>query len=96
MTVEFIRRLKKYLLHRWDKAIKEGKGKNIALNDSVDLDWVFSVHYERTVQKDAMVSFQGKQHKIGRFPGQRVTICLIPERKMMFYKGTDKICEYHL
>lgn len=81
---------------RWDIAVKEGKGKNRPLNDSRDLDWVFSLHYERTVQKDGTVSFYGKQYKIGRYPGQKVTACLIPDKKIMFYKGTDKICEYHL
>lgn len=81
---------------RWDKAIEEGKGKNRPLNDSADLDWVFSVHYERTIQKDGTLSFHGKQYKIGRYPGQRVTVSLIPDKKIMFYKGIDKLCEYHL
>jgi len=81
---------------RWYKAIKEGKGKNRPLNDSVDLNWVFSLHYERSVQKDGTVSFYGKQYKVGRYPGHKVTLCLIPDKKIMFYKGADKICEYHL
>jgi len=81
---------------RWDKAIEDGKGKIRALNDSIDLDWVFSLYYERTVQKDGTVSFLGKQYKVGRYPGQKVTVCLIPDKKIMFYKGMDKICEYHL
>jgi len=81
---------------RWYKAIKEGKGKNRPLNDSIDLDWVFSLHYERGVQKDGTLSFYGKQYKVGRYPGQKVTVCLIPDKKIMFYKGADKICEYHL
>lgn len=81
---------------RWNKAVEEGKGKNRPLSDSVDLDWVFSLHYERTVQKDGTLSFLGKQYKIGRYPGQRVKVCLIPDRKIMFYKGFHKIREYHL
>ncbi len=81
---------------RWDGAIREGKGKIKPLNDSLDLDWVFSLHYERTVQKDGTVSFYGRQYKIGRYPGQMVTVCLIPDKKIMVYKGTDKLCEYHL
>lgn len=81
---------------RWDKAVEEGKGKNRPLNDSIDLDRVFSVHYERTIQKDGTLSFYGRQYKVGRYPGQRVTVCLISDKKIMFYKGIDKICEYHL
>lgn len=80
---------------RWDNAIEEGKGKNRPLND-IDLDWVFSLHYERTIQKDGTASFYGKQYKIGRHPGLKITVCLIPDKKIMFYKGRDKICEYHL
>lgn len=81
---------------RWDRTTKEDKGKNRPLSGSVDLDWVFSLHYERSVQKDGTVSFYGKQYKIGRYPGQKITVCLIPDKKIMFYKGMDKICEYHL
>lgn len=80
---------------RWEKAIEDGKGKIKLLNDSVDLDWAFSLHYERTIQKDGTLSFLGKQYKVGRYPGQKVTVCLIPDKKIMFYKGSDKICEYH-
>lgn len=80
---------------RWNKAVEKGKGKGRPLSDSIDLDWVFSLHYERTIQKDGTLSFYGKQYKIGRYPGQRVTVCLIPDKKIMFYKGMDKICEYH-
>lgn len=81
---------------RWDKAIEGGKGKISTLNDSLDLDWVFSLHYERTVQKDGTLDFYGKHYKVGRYPRQRVTVSLIPDSKIMFYKGTNKICEYHL
>lgn len=81
---------------RWAKAIEDGKGKHRPLNDSIDFDLSFSLHYERTVQKDGTLSFNGRQYKIGRYPGQKVTVCLIPNKKIMFYKGMDKICEYHL
>lgn len=81
---------------RWDKAIEEGKGKKRSVDNSIDLDWVFSLHYERSVQKDGTLGFQGKQYKVGRYPGQRVTVCFIPDKKIMIYKDVNKICEYHL
>lgn len=81
---------------RWDRAMKEGKGKLRGLDGSIDLDWVFSHHYERTVKKDGTLSFNGRRYKVGRYPREKVTVCLILDKKLMIYKGIDKICEYHL
>ncbi len=39
---------------------------------------------------------KGKVYKVGRYPGQEVTICLIPKVKLMIYKGQQKLGEYHL
>lgn len=81
---------------RWDKAIGEGKGKLKPLNDTIDLDWVFSLHDTRCVRKDGTIMVKGKEYKVGRHPGQEVTICLIPKLKLMVYKGQEKLGEYHL
>lgn len=81
---------------RWENAVMEGKGKLKPLDDTTDLNWVFSIHDTRRVKKDGTITFKGKEYKVGRFPGQEVTLCLVPEVKIMVYKGKDKICEYHL
>lgn len=81
---------------RWDRAIKEGKGRLKPLDDTIDLTWVFSLHDTRRVRKDGTITFRGKEYRVGKFPGEEVTVCLIPEVKIMVYKSRDKLCEYHL
>jgi len=81
---------------RWEKAIQEGKGKLRPLDSSTDIDEVFSIHVPRSVKKDGTLTFKGKEYKIGRFSGEQVTVCLIPNVKIMVYKGKDKLGEYQL
>ncbi|MDH3258680.1 MAG: hypothetical protein OEM19_04365 [Deltaproteobacteria bacterium] len=81
---------------KWDSAVKAGKGKLQPLDQSVDLDWAFSIHDTRKVRKDGTISYKGKEYKVGRFPGQEVTVCLLPGSKIMVYKAKDKLGEYHL
>lgn len=81
---------------RWEDAVKEGKGKLRPLDETIDLNWVFSIHDTRRVKKDGTITFKGKEYKVGRDPGGKVTVCLIPDSKIMIYKGRDKLCEYHL
>lgn len=81
---------------RWEKAIREGKGRLKPLDGTIDLNRVFSLHDTRRVKKDGTITFKGKEYRVGRFPGEEVTVCLIPETKIMIYKGVDKLCEYHL
>jgi transposase InsO family protein len=81
---------------RWENAIKEGKGKIKPLGDSVDLDRIFSLHDTRCVRKDGTITVRGKEYRVGRYAGQEVTLCLIPNAKLMAYKGQEKLCEYHL
>lgn len=81
---------------RWEKAIQEGRGKLTPLKSNIDLDEVFSIHVSRSVKKDGTVTFKGREYKIGRFPGEQVTVCFVPQVKIMIYKGKDKVGEYHL
>ncbi len=81
---------------RWENAMKEGKGKIKPLDDSVDLDWVFSLHDTRSVRKDGTITVKGKDYKVGRYAGQEVTLCVIPNTKIMAYRDCEKLCEYHL
>ncbi len=46
---------------RWQEAIRNGKGKLRALEPSMDLDQIFSIHLKRTVRKDGTVMFMGKK-----------------------------------
>jgi len=81
---------------RWDNAIKGGKGKLKHIDDTIELERVFSIHDTISVKKDEMITSKGKEYKVGRHAGQEVTVCLIPEKKIMIYKDKDKLCEYHL
>ena len=83
-------------LKRFQEALKEGKGKFRPLDPSVDLDLVFSIHYERTVKKDGTFSFRGKEYKLGRFGGEKVTVGLIPKKKIMALKDGHKVGEFYL
>jgi len=81
---------------RWEKAEREGKAKLKKLDPKINLDRIFSLHYERRIKKDGTLLFRGKEYKVGRYPGDRVTVCFIPDKKLMVYKGENKICEFHL
>lgn len=81
---------------RWEDGIKQGKAKLKPLDGPLDLDEIFSLHETRRVRKDGTVTFRGKQYRVGRFANDDVTVCLIPNEKIMVYKGKDKLAEYHL
>jgi transposase InsO family protein len=81
---------------RWERAIQEGKGKLRPIDPSQDLEAIFSLQYPRVVKKDGTISFQGRLWKIGRFSGQEVTVCLIPEKKVIVLKDNRRIYEEHL
>jgi len=81
---------------RWEKAIQEGRGKLTPLDNAIDPDEVFSIHLPRSVKKDGTLTFKGKEYRVGRFRGEEVTVCFIPQVKIMIYKGKDKLAEYHL
>jgi len=83
-------------LKRWKQALEAGKGRLRPLDPSVDLDLVFSLHYERTVKKDGTFSFSGREFKLSHCGGERVTICLIPNKKLMAVKDGQKMGEFYL
>ena len=81
---------------RWDEAIKAGKGKLRPLDPGTNLDLVFSLYYERTVKKDATFSFRGKKYKLRHLAGMRVTMGLIPGRKLLVIKDGQRAAEFPL
>lgn len=81
-------------LNRWKEAIKAGKGKLRALDPLVDLDLIFSLHYQRTVKKDGTFSFKGREYKLRHCAGNRVTVCLIPKKKLLASKDGQKVGEF--
>ena len=78
---------------RWQQAIDNGKGKLRALEPSVDLERVFSIHLQRKARKDGRIMFLGKKWPTGCPEGTPLTICLIPNEKFMVYKDGKKIWE---
>lgn len=81
---------------RWERAIQEGKGRLRPIDPSKDLEAIFSLQYPRVVKKDGTISFRGRLWKIGRFSGHEVTVCLIPEKKVIVLKDNRRIYEEHL
>jgi len=81
---------------RWQQAIDNGKGKLRALEPSVDLERVFSIHLQRKARKDGSIMFMGKKWPIGCPEGTSITLCLIPNVKFMIYQEYKKLWEFHL
>jgi len=81
---------------RWRRAVREGKVKLRRVPSGLDLETIFSLQYRRLVKKDGTIQFIGRKWKIGKFPGEIVTVCLIPEREIIILKGNEKIREYRL
>jgi transposase InsO family protein len=83
-------------IERWNRATKEGKSKIRAIPQDKDLDAIFSLQCKRKVKKDGTISYKGRIWKVGRFPEQEVTVCLIPDKKIIVLKDEQKIGEYQL
>lgn len=81
---------------RWQQALEQNKSKLQNLDTNVDLNFVFSIHLERTMSKTGTISFMGKQWKVDATPKSKVTVCLIPHVKIMIFKDSVKLCDYHL
>jgi len=81
---------------RWEEAMEAGKGKLRPLDPLVDLDLVFSLHYERKVKKDGTFSFRGRKFKLRHCAEKRVTVCLIPNKKLLVAKDGLKMAEFLL
>jgi len=82
-------------LERWNRAIKEGRSKLRSLPQDIDLEAVFSLHFQRTVYNDGTFKFQGKTYKLGQFPGRKITVAIVPGKKLMAFKDNQKIWQYH-
>lgn len=81
---------------RWDEAIRAGQGRLRALEPSMDLDLVFSLHYERKVKKDGTFSFRGRQFRIRHCAGEFIIVGLIPHKKLLVAKDGRKVAEFIL
>ena len=83
-------------IQRLNRAIKEGKSKLSPISQEIDLDTIFSLHHCRKVKKDGTITHDGRIWKVGRFPQEEVTVCLIPDKKIIVLKDDQKIGEFHL
>lgn len=81
---------------RWDEALKAGKGKFRPLDPTMNLDLIFSLHYQRTVKKDGTFSFQGREYKLRNLAGTRVTVGIIPGIKLLVIKDGQRAGEFPL
>lgn len=80
---------------RWNKAIKEGRTKLRPIPQDIDIEAIFSLHFQRTVYNDGTFKFQGRTYNLGQYPGSKVTIGFIPGRKLMAFKDNHKIWQYY-
>lgn len=81
---------------RFNKAIREGKSKLKPIPQDKDLETIFSLQHQRKVKKDGVITYNGKIYKLGRFPNEKVTVCFIPNKKIVVLKDDKKIGEFHL
>jgi hypothetical protein len=82
-------------VNRWNRAIKEGRSQLRPIPEGINLDDIFSLHFQRTVYNDGTFKFQGKTYKLGQFPGTKITVGFIPGKKLMAFKHNQKIWQYH-
>lgn len=82
-------------LERWNRAQKEGRSKLRPLPEGIDLDAIFSLHFQRSVYSDGTFKFQGRTFKLGQLPGKTITIGFIPGKKLMAFKDNKKIWQYY-
>lgn len=83
-------------IKRWKKAIKEGKSRLRPIPWGANLELIFSLQYPRRVRKDGTIQFSGRFWKVGRYVGQTVTVCLIPQKKIVILKDNQKLWEYRI
>jgi len=83
-------------LERWDKALKERRSKLRPLPNNINLDTIFSLHFQRTVKSDGCFSFQGRTYRLKHLQGKRIIVALIPDRKIMAMNDNNEIIwQYH-
>jgi len=82
-------------LERWNRAAKEGRSKLRPLPQGLNLDGIFSLHFQRTVRRDGTFRFQGKEYTLKQCPREQVTAAFIPGRKLMALKNNQVIWQYY-
>ena len=81
---------------RWNRALKEGRSKLRPIPQNIDLDDIFSLHFQRTVYNDGTFKFQGKTYNLNQRPGNKITVASVPGKKLMaFNKDNQKIWQYY-
>jgi len=82
-------------LERWNRAEKEGRSKLRRLSSGLNLDSIFSLHFQRTVKSDGTFVFQGKTYMLKQYPYQKMTVAFIPGKKLMALRDGRVIWQYH-
>lgn len=80
---------------RFNRAIQEKRSKLKKLPKDIDLDAIFSLHFQRIVYNDGSIKFMGKTYKIGQRPGRKVIVAFIPGKKLMALINNQKVWQYH-
>jgi len=60
-------------LERWNKALKERRSTLRHLPNNINLDTIFSLHFQRTVKSDGCFSFQGTTYRLKHLQGKRTS-----------------------
>lgn len=83
-------------IKRWQAAEQEGRVRARSLKPEDNLDMMFSLQEERTVKKDGTISFLGQLWRVGKYVGEKVTVCYVPDEKITIVKDKHQICQYRL
>ncbi len=78
-------------VERWNRALKEGRTKFKSIPNDIDLDAIFSLHFQRTVHNDGSFTFKGKTYYLKQFPDRKIIIAYIPDKKLLAFKNNTKI-----
>ena len=82
-------------IERWNRALNEKRTKLRKFSNNIDLDAIFSIHFQRKVTNDGSFRFQGRTYKLKNLAGKKITVAFIPDKKIMVFYKNQKIWQYH-
>ena len=82
-------------LHRWDRAIREGRTQLRPVPEDTDWDHVSAFKSSRWVDGYGTISIRGSKYKLRGIRNKRVTVCEKPGEKIAVYDGERKVATFY-